>query len=269
MAFGPKRGYSDRLERRHIENIRAAAGFAHEVGHPLNLCIDINWSRTGLEDDPDGRVLNKLMELRRKWLKRHDVAVFAQVGIRENPTRPYPCPNAHVLLHCPQPLMASFGAWFLEAATRLCWHLDQGAIRFGTVGNGNSTVKAALGRLRYMSKGVSSRVAKRFGIDPEPQGRIYGKRVSISQDINHAARQRYAAARGAQGLQLHGATGIGRHTVSGEVAVAGLHSSALTATSPHVGLDTSWRTDEVHPQSLSTPANLVAAHALACHVSLG
>jgi hypothetical protein len=39
-------------------------------------------------------------------------------------------------------------------------------------------------------------VAKRFGITPEPQGRVYGKRVSISQDINRAARQRHAASEG-------------------------------------------------------------------------
>jgi hypothetical protein len=55
MAFGPKRGYSDHLERRHIENLHAAVAFAHEVGHPLNLCIDINWARTQLDDDPDVR----------------------------------------------------------------------------------------------------------------------------------------------------------------------------------------------------------------------
>jgi hypothetical protein len=195
MAFGPKRGYSDSLERRHIENLHAAVAFAHEVGHPLNLCIDINWARTQLEDDPDGRVLDKLMELSRKWLKRRAVAVFAQVEIRENPTRPYPCPNAHILLHCPWALMASFEAWFLETATRLCWRLDEGAVLFGLVGKGNPTIKAAHGRLRYMSKGTSPRVAKRFGITPEPQGRVYDKRVSISQDINRAARQRHAASK--------------------------------------------------------------------------
>jgi hypothetical protein len=195
MAFGPKRGYSDALERRHIENLHAAVAFACETGHPLNLCIDINWARTGLGDDHDGAVLDKLMELSRKWLKRRAVAVFAQVEIRENPTRPYPCPNAHILLHCPWALMASFEAWFLETATRLCWRLDEGAVLFGLVGKGNPTIKAAHGRLRYMSKGTSPRVAKRFGITPEPQGRVYGKRVSISQDINRAARQRHAASK--------------------------------------------------------------------------
>jgi hypothetical protein len=155
MAFGPKRGYSDTLERRHIENLRAAVTFAHEIGHPLNLCIDINWTRTELGDDPDGSILDKLMELSRKWLKRRGVAVFAHIEIRENPTRPSPCPNMHILLHCPWPLIASFEAWFLTAATRLCWRLDEGAVLFPRVGNGNPTVNAALGKLRYMSKGVA------------------------------------------------------------------------------------------------------------------
>jgi hypothetical protein len=135
------------------------------------------------------------MELGRKWLKRRAVAVFAQVEIRENPTRPYPCPNAHILLHCPWALVASFETWFLETATRLCWRLDEGAVLFRRVGNGNPTVKAALGKLRYMSKGVGPRVAKRFSITPESQGRVYGKRVSISQDINRAARQRHTASK--------------------------------------------------------------------------
>ncbi len=194
MPFGPKRGYSDKVERRQIENLREAAIFADTVEHPLNLSIDINWTRTWPGDDPDGQILDRLMELGRKWLKHRGVAVFAWIEVRESPTRPYPCSNAHILLHCPRGLIASFEAWFHEAAVVIC-RPEEKAIQFRSVGNGNPTLNAVLGKLKYLSKGTSPRVAKRLGIRPEPQGRVYGKRVSVSQGINRTARQRYDLAK--------------------------------------------------------------------------
>ncbi len=195
MPFGPRRGYSDNLHRRQIENLQAAATFAHEVGHPLNLCIDINWARTRIGDDPDGKILDKLMELSRKWLRHQGITIFARIEIRENPDRLISRANAHIILHCPRHLVPAFKAHFRQMFTRLCGRPRGKAAHFCLVGRGNPTLTAALGKLRYLSKGTDPKTARLFDIDPEPQGRVYGKRVSISQDINRTARQRYRLAK--------------------------------------------------------------------------
>jgi len=45
-SVGPLRSEGNQLKGRYVERLRAAARFAHEIGYPLNLCIDINWTRT-------------------------------------------------------------------------------------------------------------------------------------------------------------------------------------------------------------------------------
>jgi hypothetical protein len=169
--------------------MRAAAIFAHEIGHPPNLCIDINWTRTWVGNDPDGQILSHLMELNRKWLKPRYSDVFAQIAVRENP---HGCPNTHVLLHCPISKLRCFKRQVLNMLDQACRDLNERAVRFERVGRGNPTLKATLGKLAYMCKGVDPKEAKELGIRPTPQGPIYGKRVFISQDIHQKARQRHA-----------------------------------------------------------------------------
>src|SRR5688500_15983955 len=178
MPFGPRRAYSDEITPRQIEHLRAAAAFADEIGHPLTLSITVNWTRTSLWDDPDGRALDKLMELNRKWLRRHGVAVFAQIEVRECREQAYP--HAHLVLHCPRSLIPEFKIQFRQAFKRLCGRrVEPKAIYFDLVGGGNPTREAALGLVDYLSKGVPFDMAEPLGITPTPQGRIYGKRVSI------------------------------------------------------------------------------------------
>jgi hypothetical protein len=188
MPNGPQRGYSDSLTNRQIQNMNEAAAFADEIGYPLNLCIDINWTRTWLGDDPDGQVLDRLMESSRKWLKPRYVPVFAQIEVRECP---HGCSNAHILVHCPSPRIPAFKQHVRSVLTDACRRLDKGAVVFRLVGSGNPTAKAALGKLLYLSKGADPDTAEHFNIDRSPQGRIYGKRISVSQDISRSARQRH------------------------------------------------------------------------------
>jgi hypothetical protein len=214
MPFGARHDYSEEVTPRQIKNLRAAAAFADEIGHPLTLFITVNWTRTSLWDDPDSQALDKLMELNRKWLKRH-AAVFAQIEVRENPCGEMPFPHAHLMLHCPHPLISAFETQFRQAFKRLCGRrVEAKAIKIKKVGKGNPTLKAALGLVDYMCKGVDPDKAEPFGIISTPQGRIYGKRVGISQDINWAARQRYAARKAQEmGEGLQGVTELTRHLV--------------------------------------------------------
>jgi hypothetical protein len=185
---------SDRLTRDQVKDMRAAAEFAYESGHPLNLSIDINWTRTWVGNDPDGRILGHLMELIRKWLKPRYCKVFALIAVRENPDG---CPNTHILVHCPPAVLRNFERQVLTVLDADCHGLDDCAVKFKRLGKGNSTLKATLGKLAYMCKGMDPKDAKEFGISCAPQGRINGKRASISQGIHRAARQRYVE--GAEG----------------------------------------------------------------------
>jgi len=130
-----------------------------------------------------------MMELNRKWLKPRYCAVFAQITVREHPDGR---PNAHILVHCPPAVLPGFKRQLCSVLSDACRRLDRGAVKFTRVGGGNATLQATLGKLDYMCKGISPADAARLGISPSPQGSIYGKRYSISQDIQQAARRRYA-----------------------------------------------------------------------------
>ncbi len=185
----PARWQANRLRKAHVEQMRAAARFAHERGYSLNLCIDINWTRTWLGNDPDGQVLSRLMELNRKWLKPRYCEVFAQIAVRENPDGR---PNTHILVHCPPAVLSQFKRQVRSVLSDACRRLDKGAVAFKRVGGGNATLAATQGKLDYMCKGISPEEAASLAISPTPQGAIYGKPYSISQDIHRAARRRYS-----------------------------------------------------------------------------
>jgi hypothetical protein len=193
MLLSEKRGYSDHISGPQYEKARSAIDFAHARGCPMTLTVSINWTRTDAGDDPQGMILDKMMEATRKWLKRNGVAVFAQVEVRERPDDPDPVPNAHVMLHCPHELIAAFKRFYRKALRGRCGVLRDKALVFETIGGGNPTLTAALGQLYYLSKGIDPVQAKKHGIRPEPQGRVFGKRISVSQDIGPAARRRHAA----------------------------------------------------------------------------
>lgn len=194
QAFAhPPRWQRIQLRKSHVEQMQLSARFAHEIGYPLNLCIDINWTRTWLGDDPDGYVLSRLMELSRKWLKPRYCAVFAQIAVCENPDGR---PNAHILVHCPRAVLPQFKRQVRSVLRKACRRLEKDAVTFSLVGKGNATLEATLGKLRYMCKGTYPEDAIKCGIRPVPQGSTYCKPCSISQDIHRTARQRYECAEG-------------------------------------------------------------------------
>jgi len=176
------------------EAMLAAAVFAHAIGYPPNLSIDINWSRTWVGDDPDGRILGRLMELSRKWLKPRYCKVFAQIAVRENPDG---CPNTHILVHCPPKVLRGFKEQVRNVLDEACHGLNERAVKFKRVGNGNSTLPATLGKLAYMRKGMDPRNAKEFGISCEPQGWTTAsghrsRRTSTTQPANAMQKMRKA-----------------------------------------------------------------------------
>lgn len=189
----PKRWQSERLTKSQVRDAQAAARFAHEIGHPLNLSIDINWTRTWVGNDPDGQILSRLLELTRKWLKPRYASVFAQIAVRENPNG---CSNTHILVHCPPLVFRQFKGQVRNVLSEACRGLNDGAVVFKRIGNSNSTLQATLGKLDYMCKGMDPKDAKEFGIHPVPQGPIFGKRVVTSQDIHRKARRQHAEAAG-------------------------------------------------------------------------
>jgi hypothetical protein len=188
------RGYSDLISTRQYQNAVAGVRFAYERGYAINLSVDINWSRTEASDDPRGAILDGMMIGARKWLRRNGVIVFAQVEVRECPGDPTPIPNAHVMLHCPDALIPDFKRYYRGALRRRTGSLHAQALKFTAIGRGNPTLEAALGKLRYLGKGIDPHAAEKHHIRHESQGRVFGKRVSLSQDIGPSARRKHAAA---------------------------------------------------------------------------
>jgi len=97
------------------------------------------------------------------------------------------------MVHCPEPLVGALRAQFRIWVRRKAGRLAAKALKFEAVGRGNPTVTAALGFGTYICKGADAATAEKFGIDAEDQGRVYGKRVRVSQDIGAAAQARYEA----------------------------------------------------------------------------
>lgn len=69
------------------------------------------------------------------------------------------------------------------------------------------TREARAKRVVYISKGVRpGRTAKTLGIEPEPQGRVIGKRCGTTDNLSAAARDQHRAAAPASTVPYKGAS---------------------------------------------------------------
>jgi hypothetical protein len=184
MPFGPKRGWSDYIRPSQVRDILAAANHAETLGRPLNTCIDINWSRTSAGHDPKGASLQRVLKRLRRWLIQHGAALSA-LWVREHPHRKGP--NGHIMLHLPRELLKELRQDELTLLPQGCRDLDGRSIRVHPTGE---TRAARTARVIYVCKGVKpGRIAKVLGIDPEFQGRIFGKRCGLTENLTVAARR--------------------------------------------------------------------------------
>jgi hypothetical protein len=170
------------------ENIIMAAGYAGQIGVPLNRHITISWwtaSVPGRERDAQLEVL----QLASKWLNYHGV-VPAYVWVIEN--GPLLRHHSHILIHVPDRLAQAFRKMMNRWVKRVGGDPHTGgAIKMTKDTHDRSNYhKSIRDLLRYMLKGAEPQVAQLLGIeaDYEKAGIIAGKRCGTSQNLGPKAR---------------------------------------------------------------------------------
>jgi hypothetical protein len=114
MAFGQRRGYSDCITGIRARNLLSADEFAEIIGRPLNVSININWSKTTSVDDSRGHLLRYFRKALGRFLRERDGGGLTCVWARERPTHATPRPNAHINCHVPMELWNAFGKRILR-----------------------------------------------------------------------------------------------------------------------------------------------------------
>ena len=200
MPYGPKKGHSDHIAPARARDLAEAAVYAEEIGHPLNTCIDINWTRTSVGDDPKGAHLQRVIKKARRWLGKEGEELFA-LWVREAPRKG---PNSHLMMHLPHGQLKALKKVGPDLLPEGCQDTDGKAVWIHPTGNSK---EARAARVIYISKGVRpGRTADQLGIGPEKQGRVFGKRCGMTENLSAAARDRHRAATAASVAPRKGAS---------------------------------------------------------------
>jgi len=187
MSFGRRRGYSDCIRGVRARNVLTASTFAVTIGRPLNVAVDINWSKTSADDDMHGHLLAAWRKRAGRFLQRRGAGGLTCTWARERPTHPVPRPNAH--LNCYVPIRL-FGAFVKNAHRFLpigCSALDPEAIYIQMIGSTGDDYRR---RTEYLVKAAHPKARLPIQRKRNSQGRIYSKRCGTSEDIGLAARIR-------------------------------------------------------------------------------
>jgi hypothetical protein len=188
MSYGKRRGWSDCIRGTRARNLLGANEFAAQIGRPLNVAIDINWSRTSVDDDVHGVHLRAFRKAAGRFLRERGAGGLTCTWARERPSSPVPRPNAHLNCHIPAGLYRTFvnnAHRFLPPGVVA---LDSEAIWINLIG---FTHEDRQRRSEYLLKGAHPKAHLKIKKKRIAQGRIYGKRCGTSEDIGSLARFRW------------------------------------------------------------------------------
>jgi len=175
------------------ENIIEAAKVAREMGALLNTHATIHWALTNTGADTDGQRFARVREGFRHWCSRHGIE-FMAVWAREAQEQPY-SQHAHMVFHLPSKWRKGKRLKQVEQA------IERLVERHGEGIWGDRTVDVKLhtnGDVRYLLKGGTPEVWRDYRVKRiwrKPQGVIFGKRCSTTQNIGPKARDQCARAR--------------------------------------------------------------------------
>lgn len=189
MSFGKRRGFSDCITGVRARNLLAAHDFAARIGRPLNVSVNINWSKTTADDDSHGAHLRIFRKAAGRFLRDHGAGGLTCTWARERPTSPVPRPNAHLNCHVPDRLFGLFVKNAHRFLPRCCVAFEPEAIWIEMIG---ATSEDRRRRSEYLLKGAHPKARLRMKRKRIPQGRINGKRCGTSEDIGSLARVRWA-----------------------------------------------------------------------------
>lgn len=192
MSFGKRKGFSHCIRGVRARNVLDADAFAAAIGRPLNVAVDLNWSKMSVGDDVHGHHLAAWRKRASRFLRKHGVDRLTCTWARERPTIPVPRPNAHLNCYIPANV---YDAFIKNAYTFLppgCVTSEREAIYIQLIG---STGEDHRRRCEYLVKGAHLKARLKIQRKRNYQGRIFGKRCGTSEDIGLAARLRHAASR--------------------------------------------------------------------------
>ena len=173
------------------ENVIQAAGYADQVGLPLNRHLTISWEHAkciGRVQDVQAKFLERFS----KWIRYHGCTPAYAWSIENGPVLGY---HSHIFCYVPSILLADFkkmvprwidGEPDQSGATKT---FKVTTIKYG---DGVRRLNKLKGVTRYILKAANDETAELFGINQKPQdtGIVFGKRVGTSQNIGRVARER-------------------------------------------------------------------------------
>jgi hypothetical protein len=163
--------------------------FAGEIGRPLDTFITINFGLTMTNEEQMVAAFRRLVKsFFGKWFTRHPAhrtaaeRALTYAWVAEGRKGHH---GIHWLVYIPQDLKTEFALLLQQWIERTAGPIiDPAAIQ----------VKFAwrpAGAAKYMLKGLKPHHARRFGIEPSPQGEVFGKRCGVSENLGPTAIKRH------------------------------------------------------------------------------
>jgi hypothetical protein len=173
--------YSEHINRKPASNVYHGIRIAETIGLPLNTFVSLNLKLTKCPPEEASEAFKKMRDTFAKWVRRPSVkiknttAAPTYVWVIENPNGHH---NVHWLVHVPKKRKKEFeklihklaAIYFGEITDNKAIHINRGLYNVRGLG-------------KYILKGIQPEVAKFYGVIPESQGRIYGKRSGFSRNI--------------------------------------------------------------------------------------
>jgi hypothetical protein len=165
-----RRRENEFISKRQTTNLIAAFQFAEEIGLPLNVSVDVAWIFFAGSADDRARFARCQQRLS-KWAHRRGFPL-TMIWAREIGTNGNP--HTHVLLHLPPHIQQST----LQEALESSLEPEGGPIHDKAILF--QKAYSPLGKLLYNLKGTDPKHASAFGIRPEYQGILAGKRAGFT-----------------------------------------------------------------------------------------
>lgn len=193
-----KERISETINKDDFVRVIESVLYANRVGYVLNGFLTISWPKLDISDEEARPQFQKLCELSNKFLKHRgfpSIFVYVwEVGKKLGL-------HTHVLFHCPERYREEYRVWLKGAIAQLAGlpKCPPYAVRVPIADDEALTAQFKV--LKYMMKGLSPSIRVRdqegrwvkladyMGLRPKPEGKIWGKRVGMSQRVGPNARK--------------------------------------------------------------------------------
>lgn len=182
-----KNTYTEHIGRRAATNVFHAFDFAKNTGHPMNVYVVLH-----LRDQLSASVVTQFTKIRRKFRNWYSYHQGKSSGQSLPPIYTYtieaPTGSVHVnwVLHMPLQMLKDFEEKLPKWIDKVTGDLQPYDIKIERI-TPDTDKRVA----NYCNKGVDPQFVEYFKLDAiaEPQGRIHGRRVTVSTAISRASRE--------------------------------------------------------------------------------